>query len=208
MADGSDASVEQDRPAGGRRPLAERLAPSTVQAIQVAVAVTIALAVGRLLSSGRWYWAVIAAVLLFGGAKSWEEVLTRGWKRLLGTAVSVPAGLLIAAAADGRLTLLAAVVLMMFFAQSYFTNANYTAAAFCLTVLLAAAYGMLGQVDLGLLLTRLGETAVGGAAGVAAALLVCRPGQRPWHVKPRNSSPNPWPTWSKPPLETWSATQT
>ncbi|WP_353961926.1 FUSC family protein, partial [Mycolicibacterium hippocampi] len=61
------------------------LSPTTRQAIQVTVAVSLAIVAGEALSPARWYWAVIAAFVTFAGTTSFGETLTKGWQRLLGT---------------------------------------------------------------------------------------------------------------------------
>lgn len=66
------------------------LLPTTRQAIQVAVAASLAIVAGELASPARWYWAVIAAFVIFAGTNSWGETLTKGWQRLLGTVLGVP----------------------------------------------------------------------------------------------------------------------
>ncbi|EUA52338.1 fusaric acid resistance -like family protein [Mycobacterium xenopi 4042] len=68
------------------------LQPTTRQAIQVAVAASLAIVTGELVSPARWYWAVIAAFVIFAGTNSWGETLTKGWQRLLGTGLGVPCG--------------------------------------------------------------------------------------------------------------------
>ena len=70
----------------------------TRQAIQVAVAASLAIVTGELVSPSRWYWAVIAAFVVFAGTKSWGETLTKGWQRVFGTVLGVPSGVLVASA--------------------------------------------------------------------------------------------------------------
>ena len=67
------------------------LRPTTRQAIQVTVAASLAIVIGELVSPARWFWAVIAAFVIFAGTNSWGETLTKGWQRLLGTMLGVPA---------------------------------------------------------------------------------------------------------------------
>ena len=51
-------------------------------------------------------------------------------------------------------------------------QANYSLMVFFLTTMLALLYGLLGQFSIGLLLTRLEETAIGAAIDILVALLV------------------------------------
>lgn len=54
----------------------------------------------------------------------------------------------------------------------YWVQANYSLMVFFLTTMLALLYGLLGQFSIGLLLTRLEETAIGAAIDILVALLV------------------------------------
>ena len=53
-------------------------APTTRQAIQVAVAAALAIVVGESVSPSHWYWAAIAAFVIFAGTNSWAETLYQG----------------------------------------------------------------------------------------------------------------------------------
>ena len=59
-----DGSAEEERRSG--------LLPTTKQAIQVAIAASLAIVVGELVSPSRWYWAVIAAFVIFAGTNTWN----------------------------------------------------------------------------------------------------------------------------------------
>lgn len=69
--------------------------PTTRQAFQTTVACAFALAVGQVLS-GRWYWAVGTTWWIFVNTTSRGEALVRGFRRVLGTAVGILAGLAVA----------------------------------------------------------------------------------------------------------------
>ena len=47
--------------------------------------------IGETVSPSHWYWAAIAAFVIFAGTNSWAETLNKGWQRLLGTVLGVPA---------------------------------------------------------------------------------------------------------------------
>lgn len=149
-----------------------RLRPSTRQAIQVAVAASLAIIAGELLSPARWYWAVIAAFVIFSGTTSRGETLTKGWQRLLGTAAGVPAGVLIATAVGGDAAWSLALIFVCMFCGFYLLQVAYSLMIFWITTMLALLYGLLGQFSIGLLLLRLEETAIGAAIGVLVAILV------------------------------------
>jgi uncharacterized membrane protein YgaE (UPF0421/DUF939 family) len=155
---------EQERPTG--------LLPTTRQAIQVAVAASLAIVVGELVSPSRWYWAVIAAFVIFAGTNTWNETLSKGWARLIGTALGVPAGVLVAAVVSGNRTASLVLIFVCVFCSLYFMKIAYSLMTFWITTMLALLYGLRGQFSYGLLLLRMEETAIGAVIGVAVAILV------------------------------------
>ena len=68
------------------------LRPTTRQAVQAGVAVALSIVVGELVSPSRWYWAAVAAFVVFAGTHSRGDILSRGWQRILGTVGGVAAG--------------------------------------------------------------------------------------------------------------------
>lgn len=131
-----------------------------------------AIIAGELLSTARWYWAVIAAFVVFSGTTSRGQTLSKGWQRLLGTAVGVPAGVLIATGVGGNAILSVILIFVCMFFAFYLVQIAYSLMIFWITTMLALLYGLLGQFSIGLLLLRIGETAIGAAIGVLVALLV------------------------------------
>ncbi|ORB12697.1 FUSC family protein [Mycobacterium noviomagense] len=148
------------------------LRPTTRQAIQVAVAASLAIVVGEFVSPARWYWAVIAAFVIFAGTNTWGETLTKGWQRLLGTALGVPCGILIATLVSGNRAVSLLLIFVCLFCSSYFMRVTYSLMTFWITTMLALLYGLLGQFTFDLLLLRIEETAIGAVIGVAVAILV------------------------------------
>ncbi|MCU1526294.1 MAG: hypothetical protein JWP75_57 [Frondihabitans sp.] len=141
-------------------------------AVQVGVAAALAIAAGTALSSTRWFWAVIAAFVVYVGTSSRGEILTKGWLRVLGTLGGVVFGVLIAAAV-GHNTILALVLIVVSLFFGFYLNSISSAfMIFFLTTMLALLYGLLGEFSIALLLTRLEETAVGAAIGVGVAYVV------------------------------------
>jgi uncharacterized membrane protein YgaE (UPF0421/DUF939 family) len=159
-----DGSNEQDRRAG--------LLPTTRQAIQVAVAASLAIVVGELVSPSRWYWAVVAAFVIFAGTNTWHETLSKGWARLIGTLLGVPAGVLVAAVVSGNRTASLVLIFVCLFCAFYFMKVAYSLMTFWITTMLALLYGLRGQFSYDLLLLRIEETAIGAVIGVAVAILV------------------------------------
>lgn len=152
--------------------LFDRMLPTTRQAIQVAIATGLATIAGLLLSSHRWYWAVIAAFIVFTGTTSRGEALTKGWQRLFGTLCGVVLGVLIAAVVGGNTVVSIILIILCLFSMFYWMKANYGIMVVSTTTMLALLYGLLGQFSIGLLLTRLEETAIGVVIGILIALFV------------------------------------
>jgi uncharacterized membrane protein YccC len=148
------------------------LRPTTRQAIQVSVAASLAIVTGELVSPARWYWAVIAAFVIFAGTNSWGETLTKGWQRLLGTLLGVPCGVLVATLFAGDTTASLVAIFVCLFCAFYFMTVTYSLMTFWITTTLALLYGLLGQFSFGVLMLRIEETAIGAVIGVAVAILV------------------------------------
>jgi uncharacterized membrane protein YccC len=146
--------------------------PSTRQAIQVAVAAALAIVVGELLSPSHWYWAVIAAFVIFAGTNSWAETLDKGWQRLLGTVLGVPSGVLVATLVSGNTIASLVMIFVCLFCAFYFMKVTYGLMTFWISTMLALMYGLLGEFTFGLLMLRIEETAIGAVIGIAAAMLV------------------------------------
>ena len=149
-----------------------RLRQTTRQAIQVAVAASLAIITGELVSPSRWYWAVIAAFVIFAGTNSWGETLTKGWQRLLGTTLGVPSGVLVATLFAGDKTVSLAGIFVCLFCAFYFMTVTYSLMTFWITTMLALLYGLLGEFSFGVLLLRIEETAIGAVIGVTVAIVV------------------------------------
>jgi uncharacterized membrane protein YgaE (UPF0421/DUF939 family) len=156
--------AEEAQPAG--------LLPTTRQAIQVAVAASLAIVAGELMSPARWYWAVIAAFVIFAGTNSWGETLTKGWQRLLGTLLGVPCGVLVATLLAGDRTAALAGIFVCLFCAFYFMTVTYSLMTFWITTMLALLYGLLGQFSFGVLMLRIEETALGAVIGATVAVVV------------------------------------
>jgi uncharacterized membrane protein YccC len=148
------------------------LLPTTRQAIQVSVAAALAIVVGELLSPSHWYWAAIAAFVIFAGTNSWAETLDKGWQRLLGTVLGVPSGVLVATLVSGNTIASLVMIFVCLFCAFYFMKVTYSLMTFWISTMLALMYGLLGEFTYSLLLLRIEETAIGAVIGIAAAVLV------------------------------------
>ncbi len=131
-----------------------------------------AIVVGELVSPARWYWAVIAAFVIFAGTNSWGETLTKGWQRLLGTVLGVPCGVLVATLFSGDKTASLVAIFVCLFCAFYFMTVTYSLMTFWITTMLALLYGLLGEFSFGVLMLRIEETAIGAVIGVTVAILV------------------------------------
>lgn len=160
------APEEGDDP--GRPPLRD----TARQAVQVGVASALAIVVGELLSPSRWFWAVIAAFVVFTGTSTRGEILSKGWQRVLGTLAGVAAGVVVAAVVGGEVLPSLALIVVCLFLGFYLMPIGYGLMIFFVTTMLALLYGLLGSFSIGLLVLRLEETAAGAAIGVAVAYLV------------------------------------
>ena len=163
--DAAPASDDAEPGGGGLR-------QTTRQAIQVTVAASLAIVVGESVSPSRWFWAVIAAFVIFAGTNSWGETLTKGWQRLLGTILGVPCGVLVATLFAGNTTGSLVAIFVCLFCAFYFMTVTYSLMTFWITTMLALLYGLLGEFSFGVLLLRIEETAIGAVIGVAVAILV------------------------------------
>ena len=154
------------------------LALSTRQAVQVGVATSLAIVGGELISPSRWYWAVIAAFVVFAGTSSRGDVLTRGVDRVLGTIGGVVAGMALAFVVDGAVVPSLVLLLLCLFLAIYTVRVSPGLMAFWITAVLALLYGLIGQFSIETLVLRVEETAVGAALGMLAGFLILPAGTR------------------------------
>ncbi|OIN79326.1 FUSC family protein [Mycobacterium malmoense] len=169
---GPDADAARGQPRDG-------LLPTTRQAIQVSVAASLAIVTGEVVSQSHWYWALIAAFVIFAGTNSWGETLTKGWQRLAGTILGVPCGVLVATLLSGHTVASLVTIFACLFCAFYFMQVTYSLMAFWITTMLALMYGLLGEFTFDVLLLRIEETAIGAVIGVTVAMLVLPTNIRP-----------------------------
>ncbi|WP_245873217.1 FUSC family protein [Streptomyces phaeoluteigriseus] len=163
---GSEAEEESaPQPTGLRR-------PTTRAAVQVSVGSALAIVGGELLSTHRWYWAVLTCWIVFINTASTGEILVKGYRRLLGTALGVIAGIGLAGLVGHHTWTAFAVVLLCVFAMFYTAPLSYTLMSFFVTAALGVLYTLLHTYSLEVLVLRVEETALGVACGVVAAALV------------------------------------
>ncbi|MBN0043847.1 FUSC family protein [Streptomyces actuosus] len=146
--------------------------PTTRAAVQVAVGSALAIAGGELLSSQRWYWAVLTCWIVFVNTSSTGEIVVKGYRRLVGTVFGVVAGIALAGLVGHHTWTAFALVLLLVFAMFYTAPLSYTLMSFFVTAALGLLYTLLHTYSLSVLVLRVEETALGAACGVIAAALV------------------------------------
>lgn len=146
--------------------------PAWRQAVQVVVAVALAIWLGRLVSAHNWYWSVLAAFIVFLGTSSRAATLTKAAQRVLGTLLGAVAGIAIARAVPGGHATILTLALVSDALAFYAFQVAYTVMIFWITVMIALLYSLLGRFHPELLVIRLDETLIGAAAGAGVALLL------------------------------------
>lgn len=170
--DAEDAAID----GGGEEPAQEEQTglrrPTTRAAVQVAVGSSLAIVGGELLSTQRWYWAVLTCWIVFLNTASTGEILVKGYRRLLGTVFGVVAGIVLAGLVGRHTWTAFALVLVLIFAMFYSAPLSYTLMSFFVTAMLGLLYTLLHTYSLDVLVLRIEETALGAVCGVVAAALV------------------------------------
>jgi uncharacterized membrane protein YccC len=166
-------AVASDVPARGGRwnPLA-RLDMTTRQAIQVAVAGSLTILAGQELSEVRYYWAVIAAFVMFAGTGTRAEIFLKGFNRVLGTLVGLFASIGLADLTAGHTGAVLVVIVASMFCGFYLITVSYAYMIFFITIMIGQLYSVLHVFSAGLLVLRLEETTVGAAIGFVVAMVV------------------------------------
>ncbi|MST33804.1 hypothetical protein GHK86_13890, partial [Acidimicrobiaceae bacterium USS-CC1] len=141
-------------------------------AIQMALAVGVATAVGDAFDPPRFYWAVIAVFVSFTGTNTSFEQVRKAVLRVAGTFVGILVGSVIAFRVGTGVWPDVVVILVSLFAGLYLFRVNYGFFVVGLTVMLTMLYEQLGEYSAGLLVQRLEETAIGAAVAAAVSLVV------------------------------------
>ncbi|MEU2350933.1 FUSC family protein [Modestobacter sp. NPDC049651] len=146
--------------------------PYVRTAVQIAVAGTLAVVVGDLISPQRMYWAVLSTFLAFMAATNSGEQLRRALFRVTGTAAGIVLGDLLVHLTGGNTWASLLIVLVALFSGIYLIRVNYAFMVIGITVTMSQLYVQLAEFSWHLLLLRLLETAVGVGAVVVTVLLV------------------------------------
>ncbi|MGW0916154.1 FUSC family protein [Streptomyces sp. NPDC002784] len=169
--DAEDAAIDGAEDTAAQEPTGLRR-PTTRAAVQVSVGSALAIVGGELLSSHRWYWAVLTCWIVFLNTSSTGEILVKGYRRLLGTVFGVVAGIVLAGLVGQHTWTAFALVLVFVFCMFYTAPLSYTLMSFFVTAALGLLYTLLHTYSLAVLVLRIEETALGAACGVFAAALV------------------------------------
>jgi uncharacterized membrane protein YgaE (UPF0421/DUF939 family) len=144
----------------------------TRSAIQAVVGGGLAVLGGELVSHQRWYWAVLTVFVVFIGASSAGATFVKGVRRLGGTLIGIVGGVLLALLVGGDTAATLGLILVCVFGMVYTARVSQVMMAFFVTSMLGLLYSLLGTFSLEVLWIRVGETAVGAAAGILAAVVI------------------------------------
>lgn len=164
------AAVVESDPAPLARRL--RLRPTTRLAVQMTMAVGLAIVVGDAISGRRFYWAALAAFLAFFGTNTSGEQVTKAFNRILGTALGLGTGIFMAHLVGDRVHVALAVSLACLLLGIYFMRVSYAIFVIGLVTMLGQVYVVFGEFTNALLFLRLLETAVGAVIAMAVAVVV------------------------------------
>ncbi|MEO6525549.1 MAG: FUSC family protein [Gemmatimonadaceae bacterium] len=168
----SRVTILSFRPGGGGDAGVSGMSPDLRLAIQATVAVGLSIVAGRAISSTRWYWAVLAAFVVFIRATTLGETLSRAWQRILGTVLGVAAGWGVAMLVGRHTWEALGIGLVAVFFAYYLMRISYTGMIVFFTIALSLLYGTMGRALPGLLELRIAETLAGAVIGVAVSALV------------------------------------
>ncbi len=154
----------------GPRWLLARMSMNTRQSLQVAVAASLAVVAGSLLSPGRYYWALIAVFVTFTGTATRAESVRKALYRLLGTLLGLVVAMVLAHLTAGDPALILTVIVVSLFYGFYLLRVSYAMMIFFITIMVGQLYTVLGRYSDHVLVLRLEETAIGAVVGIVVAL--------------------------------------
>jgi hypothetical protein len=149
-----------------------KLIASDRMAIQMAVALASAFALGRALFPTHWSWLVITAFIVSSGNRGRADVVYKSALRIAGAAVGTVAATLLAGALPaGDVTSVIAIFVILAIA-TWLRPFSYAYWAAGITSVLALLYGYFGETATAVLPHRLEGIALGAAIGIAASWLL------------------------------------
>jgi uncharacterized membrane protein YccC len=141
-------------------------------ALQLGVAITLAVTLGDLISPAHLLWALIAVYVAFLGGTSDREQMRKAAFRVAGTFAGVIVGDGLAHLIGLRPVPTLIVIILAVFFMAYFARINYALVVFAVTIGVAQFYAQVGELSGALLTTRVEETAVGAACAIVVGLAV------------------------------------
>ncbi|MGI5322581.1 FUSC family protein [Actinomadura nitritigenes] len=169
--------LASDGPGGAWRRL--RVSPHLRTALQVAVAISIAVPIGDLISGRRFYWAAIGVMIIFTGTNTTYERVRKTWQRALGTVAGGALGVAsfeLLGAAHPWISLLLVVAGLT--VGAYSIASHYTWWVIGLVVALVQLYAFTTDFHTSLILLRLAENMVGALTAVLVGLVLLPVGTR------------------------------
>lgn len=146
--------------------------PALKSAIQITLATGIAMVFGLMLSRDRWFWAVLAAFLVFTNTRSRGDTAIKALQRSAGTLFGIVVGIVIGTVVAGNIYLVLPLSALCIFLAFYFLAVSYATMTFFVSVVLSLLYSLMGVLTPHLLQLRLEETLIGSIAGAAVAFVV------------------------------------
>ncbi|MBO2458879.1 FUSC family protein [Actinomadura violacea] len=156
-----------------------RVSPHLRTALQVAVAISIAVPVGDLISGRRFYWAAIGVMIIFTGTNTTYERVRKTGQRALGTVAGGALGIAsfeLLGAAHPWISLLLVVAGLT--VGAYSIASHYTWWVIGLVVALVQLYAFTTGFHTSLILLRLAENMVGALTAVLVGLVLLPVGTR------------------------------
>ncbi|HVW43179.1 MAG TPA: FUSC family protein [Amycolatopsis sp.] len=144
----------------------------TRSAIQATIGGALAVLGGELVSHQRWYWAVLTVFVVFLNTSTAGATFVKGFRRVAGTLVGIFGGMLLAILVTGDTAATIVLILLCVFAMVYTARVSQVISSFFITSMLGLLYSLLGTFSISVLWVRVGETGVGAAAGILAAIAV------------------------------------
>lgn len=150
-------------PAGGLR-------PELVMGLQAAIAAIVIVALNAAIALTEFAWAITACTYVVAGSAT--ATIERVKRRIIGTAIGVPIGLvcLPLATAAPLIVWAAAALAMVVYAMALPERYDIACGAYAFTLIVTLAVG--GELFIPLLAARVWETLLGGALGLVAAMLL------------------------------------
>ncbi len=164
-------AAEASVAAGGSK-VASRPTPTTKLALQMAVAIGAAFAIGFLFFPQRWAWIVLTAYIVTTGNRGRLDVAYKSVLRVLGAGAGTTLALMLTLHLGSHDGATVAMILVAVFVGIWLRPLGYAWWALCVTLALALLQGFEGVSAQSLLALRLEEIVIGAVIAVAAAWCV------------------------------------